>query len=82
MKEIKGKVKKAFQILWENKYRMAYYMLVLCTDRIVIQGIRRFFIPQDFHACIFEPFYQFLISLMINLYIFMVAQHTAYRCQL
>ena len=30
MKEIKGKVKRAVQILWENKYRMAYYMLILC----------------------------------------------------
>ena len=52
------------------------------TDRIVIQGIGRFFVPQDFHACIFEAFYQFLISLMINLHILMVAQHTAYRCDL
>ena len=52
------------------------------TDRIVIQGIGRFLVPQDFHACIFEAFYQFLISLMINLHILMVAQHTAYRCQL
>ena len=30
MKEIKGKVKRAVQILWENKYRMTYYMLILC----------------------------------------------------
>ena len=30
MKEFKGKVKRAVQILWENKYRMTYYMLILC----------------------------------------------------
>ena len=39
MKEIKGKVKRAVQILWENKYRMTYYMLIFvhfCLDAFIM----------------------------------------------
>lgn len=30
MKEIQGRIKKVFQIVWENRYQIVYYMLVLC----------------------------------------------------
>ena len=69
MKEIKGKVKRAVQILWENKYRMAYYMLILCilfgSIHYVESGIwssaNISFNYSEASLCLVEPCFQLFI---------------------